>query len=230
MNQKQSEKIYEDIRSSIIKGVYEIESRLPTERELAEKYQTNRFTIREAIAMLVNSGFAETRPQSGTYVTDFKNHCTLEMQAQIMLINRKIDSRTLKSILNFREVNETLTSERAAARITDEDIDYLSNNLSEKEKNLHFPQKLAELDYDFHYRIILISDDMMIRLIMTSLKQVYIVFTAFFYSIEGAARRSLELNLDFLECLKKRDPVASRKAMRRILEHGEQRLKEVLES
>jgi len=72
MAQKLSEKIYEDIRRGIINGTYKIGSRLPTERDLAGIYGTNRPAIREAMTRLVGSGFAETRPQSGTYVKDFK--------------------------------------------------------------------------------------------------------------------------------------------------------------
>lgn len=224
MTQKLSDKIYEDIRRDIINGIYKIDSRLPTERDLAGIYGTNRFAIREAMTMLASSGFAETRPQSGTYVRDFNLHCTLEMLAQIVLINKSVDPQTLKSIMKFREVNEIRTAELAAARITDEDLAFLSNNLIEKEKNLGAPQKLAELDYCFHYRIILASNDIIIRLIFTSMKQVYMVFTDFFYSLDGAPEKSLALNRRFLEHLKKRDPVKSREAMRKILAYGERRI------
>jgi DNA-binding FadR family transcriptional regulator len=228
MTQKLSDKIYEDMRRDIINGRYAIDSRLPTERDLAGNYGTNRFAIREAMTMLVSSGFAETRPQSGTYVKDFNSHCTLEMLAQIMLINRSVDPQTLKSIMKFREVNETRTAELAAARITEEDLAFLNNNLLEKEKNLGVPQKLAELDYSFHYRIILISNDIIIRLIFTSMKQVYIVFTGFFYSLAEAPENSLALNRTFLEQLSKRNPAKSREAMREIIAYGERRLHEVI--
>lgn len=180
MTQRMSEKIYEDMRRDIINGIYEIDSRLPTERNLAGIYGTNRFAIREAMTMLVSSGFAETRPQSGTYVKDYHSQCTLEMLAQIMLINRRVEPRIMQSIMKFREVNETLTAELAAARITDDDLAFLNQNLIEKEENLGLPQKLAELDYSFHDRIILVSNDIIIRLIFTSMKQVYIVFTGLF--------------------------------------------------
>lgn len=226
MTQKYSDKIYEDIRREIISGTYAVNTRLPTERDMAEKYGTNRFAIREAMAMLVSSGFAETRPQSGTYVKDFYDNCTLEMLAQIMLISRKVDPQIMRSILKFREINETITAELAAQRVTDEDIEFLTANLDEKGRNLDEPLKLAELDYDFHYRIIQASGDIIIRLIFTSMKQVYIVFTGFFYSIEGAAESSLSLNRKFLDHLKKRDSAKAKEAMRKILLHGERRLNE----
>nr|HPJ40574.1 FCD domain-containing protein [Spirochaetota bacterium] len=174
-----------------------------------------------------NAGFVETRPQSGTYVKDFDSHCTLEMLARILLTNNTIDPKTLKSLLSFRAVNETLTTEKAASLVTEEDIEFLSQNLREKEKNLHSPERLAELDYEFHYRIVLISTDIMIRLIFTSMKQVYIIFTGLFYSLEGAPQQSLALNRKLLGSLAKKDPELSRNAMKKILSYGERRLHEI---
>ncbi|HON80298.1 MAG TPA: FadR/GntR family transcriptional regulator [Spirochaetota bacterium] len=227
MSIKISEKIYTDIQRDIIQGVYKIHSKLPPERDLADRYGANRFAIREAIAMLTNAGFVETRPQSGTYVKDFDSHCTLEMLARILLTNNTIDPKTLKSLLSFRAVNETLTTEKAASLVTEEDIEFLSQNLREKEKNLHSPERLAELDYEFHYRIVLISTDIMIRLIFTSMKQVYIIFTGLFYSLEGAPQQSLALNRKLLGSLAKKDPELSRNAMKKILSYGERRLHEI---
>lgn len=227
MSIKISEKIFEDIQRDIIQGVYTISSKLPPERDLADRYGANRFAIREAIAMLTNSGFVETRPQSGTYVKDFNANCTLEMLTRILLTNNSIDPQTLKSLLSFRAVNETLTTEKAASLIAEEDIEFLSSNLREKEHNLNSPEKLAELDYEFHYRIVLVSTDTMIRLIFTSMKQVYIIFTGLFYSLEGAPQQSLALNRKLVEALARRDPERSRNAMKKILSYGERRLHEI---
>lgn len=227
MTIKLSEKIFDDIQRDIIKGVYKIHSKLPPERDLAGRYGANRFAIREAIAMLTHSGFVETRPQSGTYVKDFNAHCTLEMLTKILLTNSTMEPQTLKSLLSFRAANETRTTEKAASLVTEEDIDFLEQNLREKENNLNSPEKLAELDYEFHYRIVLISTDIMIRLIFTSMKQVYIIFTRLFYSLEGAPAQSLTLNRKLVDALVKRDPELSRSAMQKILSYGERRLHEI---
>jgi DNA-binding FadR family transcriptional regulator len=177
--------------------------------------------------MLTHSGFVETRPQSGTYVKDFNAHCTLEMLTKILLTNNTIEPQTLKSLLSFRAANETRTTEKAASLVTEDDIDFLAQNLREKEKNLNSPERLAELDYEFHYRIVLISTDIMIRLIFTSMKQVYIIFTRLFYSLEGAPVQSLALNRKLVEALVMKDPELSRDAMRKILSYGEHRLHEI---
>mgnify|MGYP002682241708 FL=1 len=59
-------RIFSDMRKDIIAGVYPIGSRLPPERDLVGKYKASRFAIREAIAMLTQSGFVVTHPQGVT--------------------------------------------------------------------------------------------------------------------------------------------------------------------
>lgn len=50
-------------------GVFGAGSRLPSELEMAKRYQVSRLTIREAVGGLVESGFVTRRQGSGTYVT-----------------------------------------------------------------------------------------------------------------------------------------------------------------
>ena len=62
MKERLASKIFSELEKDILTGRYEVNSKLPPERELAERFNTSRFVIREAIAMLINAGLAETRP------------------------------------------------------------------------------------------------------------------------------------------------------------------------
>lgn len=61
-------RIVDSIESAINKGVYSPGSRLPPERELAEKFEVSRPTIREAIIALEVRGKVEVKTGSGVYV------------------------------------------------------------------------------------------------------------------------------------------------------------------
>jgi len=69
MAQPMYQEIAEDLRKQIDAGVLEPGSRLPTERELRERYNASRNTIKDAIKRLIFQGLAETRPGLGTFVT-----------------------------------------------------------------------------------------------------------------------------------------------------------------
>ncbi|NLN65134.1 MAG: FadR family transcriptional regulator [Clostridiaceae bacterium] len=224
-----SSKIFDKIRKDIINGVYPVGSKLPTERELAVKHMASRFAVREAIAMLSQNGFTETHPQSGTFIKDFYNEGSLDALVQSLCVRRVIDRQTLNSLLKFRFVTETDAAKEAASRITTEDINYLTANLKKKEENLTNFTVLTECDYDFHFRIITASANVISKLTFQSFKPIYSFFAAFFYSIPGSPKASLELNLKLLVALKRKDSQASYEAMADILKHAERKVYESID-
>jgi DNA-binding FadR family transcriptional regulator len=223
-------KIYNDILKDIIAGSYPIESKLPPERELVQKYKAGRFAIREAIAMLAQSGFVVTHPQSGTYVSDFNREGSVDTLVQVLRLKKTIDRQTIESLLRFRFVTETEAADRAALRVQENDIRYLESSLERKKRHLKNAAVLADCDYDFHRAVITISGDIISRLVFQSFKPVYSFFAELFYSIEGTPDAALELNLKLLKALKRKDAAASRKAMGNILKYAEKKVYEAVKS
>jgi GntR family transcriptional repressor for pyruvate dehydrogenase complex len=68
-----SKKLYQQLARSITDGIkggdYPSGRRLPSERDLAEKFGVSRPTVREAMIALEIQGFVESRHGSGVYVT-----------------------------------------------------------------------------------------------------------------------------------------------------------------
>jgi len=223
-------KIFSDMRKDIIVGAYPVGSRLPPERDLVGKYRASRFAVREAIAMLTQSGFVVTHPQSGTYVRDFNREGSVETLVQVLRAQKTIDRQTLESMLKFRFVTETEAAGEAALRIRESDIALLDANLEKKKRHLKDAAVLAECDYEFHSAIITISGDIISRLVFQSFKPVYFFFSEFFYSIDGAPGISLDLNLKLLKALKRKDAAASRKAMGNVLKFAEKKVYEAIRS
>lgn len=62
------QKIGRDIRQQIVDGAYEVGSRLPAEREIAEMLNVSRTIVREALIMLELEGLIEVRKGSGIHV------------------------------------------------------------------------------------------------------------------------------------------------------------------
>ena len=61
--------IHDQIKSEIDQKIWKIGERLPSERDLAEKFQVSRMTLRQAITLLVEEGVLERRVGSGTFIT-----------------------------------------------------------------------------------------------------------------------------------------------------------------
>ena len=222
-------KIFEQIKEDIIREVYPIGSKLPPERELAVKYDASRFAVREAIAMLAQNGFVETQPQSGSYVRDFIREGSLDTLVQTLRVRRVIDRQTLDSLIKFRYTTETSAAAEAAVRITDRDINNLAANLKQKKENLGNIMILAGLDYQFHFEIIRISENIINKLIFQSFEPIYSFFTEYFYSLPGAAEKSLALNLKLLEVFRRRDADLSAQTMGDILKFAEKKVYEAID-
>ena len=68
--EKLSELIYENIVELIKGGEYEIDSKLPSENELAAYYKVSRAPVREAISKLISMGYVESSQGRGTYLNN----------------------------------------------------------------------------------------------------------------------------------------------------------------
>ncbi len=62
--------IKQTIKSWIINKEFSSGEKIPTENELAEKFNVSRLTIRQAIAQLIQEGFLRSRRGEGTFVTE----------------------------------------------------------------------------------------------------------------------------------------------------------------
>lgn len=58
------------IKKWIVEKEYDFGDKIPSENELAARFEVSRLTVRQAISHLVQEGFLTTRRGAGTYVTD----------------------------------------------------------------------------------------------------------------------------------------------------------------
>lgn len=60
--------LMERVRADIASGLYPVNSRIPSEAELGEKYHVSRVTVRKALAELTEAGLLRRMQGKGTYV------------------------------------------------------------------------------------------------------------------------------------------------------------------
>lgn len=71
--------VFRDLRAAILGGRLQPGERLPGERELAQKYATNRNTLREAVRKLEQARLVTVRHGQGVTVADFRRNGTMEL-------------------------------------------------------------------------------------------------------------------------------------------------------
>ncbi len=97
--------IYAEIRRSIILGHRQAGERLDIEA-IKEQYQTSVTPVRDALQMLSQDGLVTIKPRSGYFVT-------------------RITLKELRDLLDLRKILEVAAIERAAIRVTPEQIQEL---------------------------------------------------------------------------------------------------------
>ena len=88
----------EKINEDILSGVYPLDTKLPTEIELASKYNVSRSTVRQALDLLVNDGIISKRWGSGNTVISksdsSKKNTVMVLIPEIKSVNTIVDDMT----------------------------------------------------------------------------------------------------------------------------------------
>ena len=79
-----TEQVVFKLKQAIIRGELSPGTRLPAERELAEKYNVSRVTIRSVITRLCQLGFLKTVPKSGTFVNHYLENASVDLLVDII--------------------------------------------------------------------------------------------------------------------------------------------------
>ncbi|MGE8206332.1 FadR/GntR family transcriptional regulator [Heyndrickxia sp. NPDC080065] len=99
MNKKASKKAYLEIVNQIRQMINDdglvTGDKLPSERELAERLNVGRSSVREALRSLELLGLIETRRGEGTFLRDFKDHQLVELLSTFILQDEKVKNDVL---------------------------------------------------------------------------------------------------------------------------------------
>ncbi len=116
--------VFQDLRRAILGGEFAPGDRLPGERELAQKYQTNRNTLREAVRRLEHARLVTVRHGQGVTVSDFRRTGTMELLPPFLETSKDISeiAHLLEDILPARLLVLEFATKLAAKRADPQDV------------------------------------------------------------------------------------------------------------
>lgn len=215
-----SKRIYEEIvlqvNRLIAEGKLKPGDRLMAERELADRFQVSRASVREAIRTLEMLGIIDIRPGEGTFIRETETDEIIRPLAMFLAVERC----SALDMFEVRRVFETATASLAAERATQEELDQIQFTLENmKERlNLQDPEKGEEFDAAFHYAVAEAAHN-------TLLTRLFKTVSGDFAKANSAARRQLYLDnaknpqriidqhSEILAAIRARSPEAASKAM-----------------
>jgi GntR family transcriptional repressor for pyruvate dehydrogenase complex len=145
------EEIVEQIKQLMAGGELKPGDKLLPERELAERLQVSRASVREAIRALEMMGFVEIRPGDGTFVRDTNTDDIIQPLAMFLAVEKT----SLLEMFAIRMIFETATARMAAEQASEEEVGEIKTALEKmiKSLNIQDSEKGEEYDTAFHYAV-----------------------------------------------------------------------------
>ncbi|WP_437614891.1 FadR/GntR family transcriptional regulator [Erwinia sp. V71] len=197
-------------------------SRLPPERELAEKLGVSRNTVREALKRWEALGIISRRKGSGTFL-----QVELGENDSFLSLRFKNDSANMLHALEVRRIIESECCVLAAQRASHDDLADIERCLIEMERvHLAIGSAGAE-DWAFHSSIYRAAHN---PLLLQMLNGIYDSLHAFFESPPEQAlfSDSFPLHRQLFDAIRQRDAQAARTLCHQILDITERDMKDVI--
>ena len=152
---REYQKVIDYLYKLIESGQLTVGERLPTERTLAETLSISRNSIREAIRSLENMGIIESRAGSGNYIVNKISGTVSEMLNMMMLL-KQIDREEVCSFR--RNLDKAVCFTIIEKGLSEEYSEKLSEALA-AEQNADTLEEQNTCDYDFHYTLIMATQN-----------------------------------------------------------------------
>jgi GntR family transcriptional repressor for pyruvate dehydrogenase complex len=213
--EKLSHSVVKQIELLILRGILRPGERLPSERELSERFGVSRPSLREAVSELQEAGLLVARANSGIYVAEVLGSAFSSALTRLFGSHEE----AVFDYIDFRRDMEGLAAERAARLGSDTDLAVVDSVFQRMEAahKKRDPSNEAQLDADFHLAIIEASHNVVMLHMMRSMYE--LLREGVFYNRQVMFRQRttrqnlLDQHRKINDALQARDPKAARAAI-----------------
>lgn len=216
------EEIAEQIKQQIVSGALPPGHKLPSTRELTERFQVGRSTMREALSALKAMGLIEIRQGEGCYVRIVESADVPLPEFDSLLMGKQ----TVLELMEARKALEIANAALAAEKRTDEDLAAFEAVLEMMERNLGDEEQGEVADVRFHLVLSQAThNSIMVRLLESISSQMQIAIRETrrlqMYASAEVSRQLWQEHSAIYEAIRDRDPLRAQEAMRTHLHHVE---------
>jgi DNA-binding FadR family transcriptional regulator len=208
-----SQVIVEQIRALIRQGRLRPGDRLPSERDLCERFGVSRVTVREALRVLEAGGLIEVRvgARGGAFVTSPTNARLGEGLADLLHLSPLTASEVTEARMVFELGIVPLVVERA----TEEDLVALERLCEEQQAALQDQRYTMEMSAEFHVRVAASTHNKAVEMIVHSFHGPLLMSLKEAQMAEPLmGHRGAHEHLDFVHAIRRRDVEAAATIMR----------------
>jgi fatty acid metabolism transcriptional regulator FadR len=211
---KVAERVATSLRRAIVEGRFRPGDALPSERELADKYDVNRSSIREAMKRLEAWGLVHIRHGGATRVSDFFLSAGLEIVPYLVEVGAKVDPGILRDLHELRGLLLGWCAEQAARKADPASVGRLEEIARRLDDEKARRAALQELDYDFFQALVAISGNRILALLSNVIREIYLKNKDRFAALYAKDVFNPSHHRRAVAAIRARDPLAAGNAMR----------------
>lgn len=224
-NDTLKEQFIKQIERMIVSGELREGQQLPPEREICAEMGVSRGIVSAGITELAAKGLLRIVPRRGTFVSNFEEDGTICALELIMnYSDGSINRRLFLDMVEVKRLVECRCACLAAANRTEQDLEEL-RRLAERIDAEDDLDTLVELNFSFHHRIALSTQNTVYSLIDKSFEPVSRNIIHDFYKQPPLVRRSRKLIGQIYESIRDRDAKQAEEYIRSIFDYAEKALK-----
>jgi GntR family transcriptional repressor for pyruvate dehydrogenase complex len=215
-----SDKVAEQLTEAIVSRQVRPGQRLPSERELGEKFSVSRTVVREAVRSLAARGLVRVTSGRGVEVSEIGSG---NVAASMRLLVRGHEGLDYGKVNEVRTAVEVQTAGLAAQRARAEDLARLRQICDDHQRALDTGDlaTASELDFQFHRELTRASGNELLLAMLDSISDVLREVRNQAMAQPHVGEDGIRAHRWILECVSSREPEAARNAMAKHLSEAE---------
>jgi GntR family transcriptional regulator, transcriptional repressor for pyruvate dehydrogenase complex len=213
-----SDHIVRELAAQVRGGQLRPGDRLPSERELMQRFEVGRSTVREAIRAMAIAGLVESATRRGTViVSTIGNRLKEDLDSSVM-------TWALRDLYELRRELEGFSAAMAATRATEDQLHAIATSHDRLRRKIERGQSYFSENADFHLSIARAAHNSALVFSLSSMINSFRESQERMDSLQSVPEEDLSDHEDVLVALQVRDPGRARDSMRRHLERTMARL------
>lgn len=196
------------VEGQILAGALPAGSKLPSERQLAERFGVSRPIVREALRMLAERSLVEIRPGRGTYVRGMR---ATDAAGVLDSLYRRSQA-TPRDLVEARTMLESTSAALAAERATEEDLSRIEAALARFDRATTVVER-ARYDLVFHLAIAQAAHNPVVETMFGSITSLTVDLMLRSLSDRVVTDASVPYHAEIGAAIRARDPERARQAM-----------------
>lgn len=215
-----ADKVVEQLTDAIMSRQIQPGERLPSERNLGEKFKVSRTVVREAFRSLAARGLVRVTAGRGVEVQEFGSENVADSMRLLVRGRKQLDYGKVNEV---RTVVEVQTAGLAAERAQPEDIERLERICDEHDRALRDGNIVAagELDFQFHRELVRACDNELLVAMLDSIADVLREVRNQAMGVPHASEDGLKAHRRILKSVKSGNATSARNAMAEHLAEAE---------